>query len=68
MNSETKQLASSLGVADIIEMLIKRNTFIKIKDHELNFFSNLKCYLVDLAKFEIGLVIKYILKNINNNI
>lgn len=68
INCEAKQITISLGVVDKVEILAKINAFITLKDHKPYFASNSKSRLINLVKFKIGQMSKYILRKINDNI
>ena len=68
INSELKNIASNLSIADRVDTMAKRNAFITLKDHKDNFDSNPKCRLINPAKSELGKVSKVILDEINNKI
>ena len=68
INSELKNIASNLSIADRVDTMAKRNAFITLKDHKDNFDSNPKCRLINPAKSDLGKVSKVILDEINSKI
>jgi hypothetical protein len=52
INSELKNIASNLSIADRGDTITKRNAFITPKDHKDNFDSNPKCRLINPEKSE----------------
>lgn len=68
INANIKPIASSLGIADRLETMNKRNAFITLKDHKENFQNRPKCRLINPTKSNLGIVSKNILENVNNTI
>ena len=68
INTEAKQIASKLCIADRVQQYQKRSAFLTMKDHKPNFQNNTKCRLINPAKSEIGTVSKAYLDSINQKI
>ena len=66
INSEAKNIATDLGIADRVEILAKKQAFITLKDHKENFMNHPTCRLINPTKSELGRVSKQILDNVNN--
>ena len=66
IDRETKAIAQSLKLNDVIEQFIKREAFVTIKDHKPNFPNNPKCRLINSPKPEIGIISKIRLDKINS--
>ena len=58
INQEARVIASELGIADRIDAMAKRESFITLKDHKDNFENNLPCRLINPAKSQIGRISK----------
>ena len=65
INNETKEIATKLNIDHKINSLGKLPTLITIKDHKLNFKTNLSYQLINPSKFKIGKISKHILDKIN---
>ena len=65
IDREGKGIASSLGLADRMEVYAEREAFITLKDHKDNFKSNPSCRLINPANSEVGIVGKQIIESIN---
>ena len=65
VNKEARVIAKGLGIADRIDAMAKRESFLTLKDHKDNFENNLPCRLINPAKSEMGRVSKQILDDIN---
>ena len=68
INTELKDIASHLNIANRIEPMTETPAFISLKDHKENFNNNPQCRLINPAKSNLGKVSKTILDRINNNI
>ena len=68
INTELKDIACHLNIANCIEPMPETPAFISLKDHKKNFNSNPQCRLINPAKSNLGKVSKTILDRINNNI
>ena len=68
INTEAQKIATSLGVADRMDTLARKDAFLTLKDHKDNFANNLPCRLINPAKSEIGLISKRILDRINGEL
>ena len=67
-NSEAKNIAIDLDLADRIEQYSDSIAFITLKDHKENFKNNPKCRLINPAKTNIGRISKQILQRKNKEI
>ena len=65
INEEAQKIATSLEVADRLDVLAHRDAFLTLKDHKENFPNSLPCRLNNPAKSEIGLISKRFLDRIN---
>ena len=63
-----KEIAKRLDLDDRVNTTTKRDAFITLKDHKLNFANSPTCRLIDPAKSEIGKISKQILDRINTAI
>ena len=68
INQELQEVTNKLKIADRIETMAKRATFVTLKDHKENFDNHPTCRLTNPAKSELGKVSKTILYRINNDI
>ena len=68
INSEAKQLASKLNIADRIEGLPETDAFVTLKDHKQNFRNQPKCRLINPTKTEMGIISSKLLQRINEEI
>ena len=68
INEEARVIASKLGIADRMDAMTRRETFITLKDHKENFESGLPCRLINPAKSEMGRVSKRVLDSINSKL
>ena len=67
--NEEKIIAENLGLANRIDALAPKNSFVTLKDHKPNFQNNPTCRLINPSKSEIGVISKQrILQSINSNI
>ena len=51
-----------------MEHYTKRPAFVPLKDHKENFKHNTKCFLINHAKVETGVISKRFLEEINNKL
>ena len=65
INGEAQVVATDLKIADRVDVLAGRESFITLKDHKDNFRSKVPCRLINPAKGELGLVSKRLLDKIN---
>ena len=65
INKEAKRIATSLNIADRIEVTANQEAYITLKEHEDNFANNPNCRLINPVKTNIGRVSKMILESIN---
>ena len=63
-----KAIASRLDIADRMDAMAKKESFITLKDHKDNFENNLPCRLINPAKSEMGRISKQILDGINSKL
>ena len=68
INKEARTIASGLDVADRMDIMAKRESFITLKDHKDNFENSLPCRLINPAKSEMGKISKRILDGINGKL
>ena len=68
VNTEARNIATSLGIDDRVEQLAEKTAFITLKDHKENFQNRPKCRLINPAKSQIGRLSKQIIDPINNAI
>ena len=68
INQNAKSVAAPLQVADRMDVIASKNTFITLKDLKDNFASNPKCRLINPAKTEVGIISKKYLENINRQV
>ena len=68
INKEAQAIASGLGIADRIDAMARRESFITLKDHKANFENNLPCRLINPAKSEMGRISKQILDDVNGKL
>ena len=61
----SKNIAKKLELAERVECLAKKWTFITLKDHNENFQVSLPCRLINPSKYELGKVSKVKLEKIN---
>ena len=61
-------IASRLDVADRIDIMARRESFITLKDHKENFVNSLPCRLINPAKSEMGRISKHILDGMNGKL
>ncbi|XP_070575105.1 uncharacterized protein [Ptychodera flava] len=54
INSEAKEIASELNIAERMDTLAKRQAFITLKHHKDNFMNNPTCRLINPTKSEMG--------------
>ena len=65
---EDKKIAEKIELADWIEVLASRDSFITLKDHKPDFINNPTCRLINPRKYEIGVISKNILDRINKEV
>ena len=68
INTELKDIASHLNIANRVEPMAQTTAFISLKDHKENFNNNPQCRLINPAKSNLGKVSKMILDRVNSNI
>ena len=51
-----------------MDIMAKKESYIKLKDHKDNFTNNLPCRLINSIKNEMGIVSKRILDSINTKL
>ena len=66
INLEAKHIAKKRQIADRVEGMARKPSYITIKDAKENFNINPKCRLINPAKSELGKVAKTIVENINS--
>ena len=67
-DQQGKCFAKDAKVLDKMELNVKQNCFITLKDHKENFVNNPKTGLINPAKNEIGRISKAILVSINREL
>ena len=65
INGEAQVIATDLKIADRVDVLARRESFITLKDHKDNFRIKVPCRLINPAEGELGLVSKHVLDKIN---
>ena len=65
---EAKHIASKLAFSDRIEHLAKTPACITLKGHKENFHASNPCRLINPCKSEIGIISKWLLEGINNDL
>ena len=68
INLEAKHIAKKREIADRVEGMARKPSFITIKDPKENFNINPKCRLINPAKSELGKIAKTIVENINKTV
>ena len=68
INEELKDITSSIGIGNRVDVMAKTDSFITLKDHKDNFETKPQCRLINPAKSELGKVSKVILDAINDEI
>ena len=68
INEELKDITSSTGIGNPVDVMAKTDSFITLKDHKDNFETKPKSRLINPAKSELGKVSKVILDAINDEI
>ncbi len=63
-----KKIATNLDLADRIDCIAQKDSFLTLKDHKPNFENNPKCRLINPSKSDIGVVSKQILERINKKV
>jgi len=66
ISKEAKDIATSLKLADRINVTAEKHAYITLKDHKANFETTPSCRLINPSKPELGKVSKHILDNINS--
>ena len=54
INEETRIIANRLDIADRMDVMGRRKSFISLKDYKENFENSLPCRLINLAKNEMS--------------
>jgi len=68
VNQELNDITAKLEIGDRIESTARRQAFISLKDHKENLQNNPKCWLLNPAKNNLGLISKQVLDRVNNSI
>ena len=68
INLEAKHIATKINLSNRIEKLAGTSAYATLKDHEDSFRSNPSLCLINASKCEVGIVYKYFLENINENL
>jgi len=68
INEELKEITSSIGISNHVDVMAKSDAFITLKDHKDNFDTKPKCRLINPAKSELGKASKVILDTVNDDI
>ena len=61
-------LGSAQAISSFSGKHKSRKPYVTLKDHKDNFLNSLKCRLINPAKSEIGIISKYYVEKINDNI
>ena len=64
INTEARDIAFNLGLANRIETIIKKEAFITLKDHKGDFNNNPSCRLINPTRSFMGQISKKILQDI----
>ena len=64
INDEARDIAASLEMSERMNCMAKKEAFITLKDHKVNFANALPCRLINPAKPEMGKISKAILDRI----
>ena len=64
INQEAWIIANKLDIANRMDVMARRKSFITSKDHKENFENSLPCRLINPAKSEMGRISKQILDDI----
>lgn len=65
INNQAKNIAQNLGIANRVDSLAHKDSFITLKDHKDNFLNKPTCRLLNPTKTELGKVSKIITEKIN---
>ena len=68
LNLEAKSIAELINLKDCIKCIAGTPAFIAFKDHELDYWKNQSCRLINLAKIELGKVSKLMIEKINKKL
>ena len=68
INNELNHIAKKLSIGNRIECMKKREAFVSLKDHKVNFQTNPKCRLINPAKSDSGKISKLILDRLNTKL
>ena len=66
--SKEKETATNLDLADRIDRIAQKDSFLTLKDHKPNFKNNPKSRLINPSKSDIGIISKRILERINRKV
>ena len=68
INLEAKSKSTKLKISDRVKRNARTPTFMTLKDHKDNFYSNLTCRLINPSKNELGKVSKQLAEKRNSDI
>ena len=68
IDQEASNIASSLDIAERVEVYAEKEAFITLKDHKEDFRARPSCRLINPAKSEIGIVSKQMVADINSRV
>ena len=68
INKEAKHICEKLEISDRVQRIPKKEAFVTIKDHKVNFKNNTKCRLINPTKSEIGKISKQKLQAITREL
>ena len=68
INKAVQIIANRLDIADRIDVMARRRSFITLKNHQENFENSLPCRLINPAKSETGRISQQILDGINSKL
>lgn len=60
INKDVKVIVEELDLLDRVEIMVKCNVFIMLKDYKFNFNNVFICWLINFIKLEIGCISKEI--------
>ena len=68
IDMEGSKITASLQLADRMEVIAERKSFITLKDHKPDFTNKPTCRLINPAKSEIGVISQQILAEVNSRV
>ena len=68
INIEAKKIAKEFNMDEKLNIMVKQQCFVAIKDHKPDCRTNPKCRLLNPTKSELGKLSKHILQTINTEL